>query len=181
MKAGPCGAHSAALRGLLGLALCAALAACSAAPRVPSAPRAIGATATPSPAQPGATPAPTAPAVLVAGLGGGQTVTVALGETVSLGVEGASLSFDDVVEDSRCPANAQCLWQGRVVVSGHVTVGGQSFPFTLGTLTGFEDAPASFAAGPYTLRIASVEPYPDTPEGLPQDVYVLTLELGQNS
>ncbi|HMQ32464.1 MAG TPA: hypothetical protein PKD53_17160 [Chloroflexaceae bacterium] len=167
---------------LLG-ALCAALAACGAAPRAPRAARAFGPTAQPTAEAPAATAArsqPTAPAAtpaVLADLGGGGTITLALGETASLGADGASVSFERVVEDSRCPANAHCVWQGRVVVEGSVSVGGQTLPFTLGTLEGFADAPASVRAGPYTLSIAGVEPYPETPAGVPADAYVLSLAL----
>ncbi len=116
-----------ALSRLFGLALCAALAACGATPQAPRAPQRVG-PAAPAPTTPAPLPTavaaapaplPTAPApapdptALAAGLGAGQTLTLAVGETASLGVEGASVSFDRVVEDSRCPANAQCIWQGR--------------------------------------------------------------------
>lgn len=156
-------------------AICIVLAACGAAP---TAPQRVGTVVA---AVPTATPqaltdsGATAPPELTITLG--DTITLRLGETVSLGVDGASVSFDRVVEDSRCPADAQCIWQGRVVVAGTLTLGGQATPFTLGTLEGFADAPASLAAGPFVLSIAAVEPYPATPDGIPEDAYVLTLAL----
>lgn len=165
-------------RRALAAALCLALAACGGAPQVPRAPQAIGPSATSAPPSRAAPPAtPAAPPTVLAALGVAQTLTLRLGETVSLGAPGASLTVDRVLEDSRCPANAQCLWQGRVVLTGSVTLGAETLPFTLGTLKGFEDAPASFAAGPYTLSIAAVDPYPATPEGLPDEAYVLTLAI----
>ncbi len=163
-----------ALSTLLCLVLGAALAACGAAQRpvrvasslAPTAQEASTAEATPA----------EAPTVL-ADLGAGQSITLKLGERASLGSGGASVIFERVVEDSRCPSNAQCLWQGRVVIAGSVTLDGQSLPFTLGTLKGFADAPASFSAGPYTLSIDAVEPYPETPEGIADEDYLLTLAV----
>lgn len=156
------------LRPLLLAALCAALAGCGAAPQAPPAARVF---APATPAAPSATPA------VLADLGGDATLTLRLGETASLGAAGASVSFDAVVEDSRCPASARCIWQGRVVVAGSVTVGGRATPFTLSSLGGLADAPASLRAGPYTLRIADVAPYPETPGGVPEEAYVLSLAL----
>ncbi|WP_420455292.1 hypothetical protein [Rubrivirga sp.] len=48
-------------------------------------------------------------------------VSIALDETASL--DGLSLTFDDVVEDSRCPAGVACIWEGQARVS--LMAGGQ--------------------------------------------------------
>ena len=41
--------------------------------------------------------------------------TVALGGTTSL--DGLSVTFASVVTDSRCPADAECVWAGEAIVS----------------------------------------------------------------
>jgi hypothetical protein len=41
-------------------------------------------------------------------------VKIALGETVAL--NGVYLTFTEVLEDSRCPQNVECIWEGRVRV-----------------------------------------------------------------
>lgn len=41
-------------------------------------------------------------------------VALALGATASL--DGLPLSFDEVLEDSRCPDDAECVWEGRARV-----------------------------------------------------------------
>lgn len=48
-------------------------------------------------------------------------VALALGASGSL--DGLALSFDAVVEDSRCPADVECVWEGRAVVA--LTVAGE--------------------------------------------------------
>ena len=45
-----------------------------------------------------------------------------LGETVQIG--GIGIRPLSVVEDSRCPANADCVWEGRIVVRTEVHGGG---------------------------------------------------------
>jgi len=37
------------------------------------------------------------------------------GESALVRGEGATLSFDRVVEDSRCPSGMQCFWAGRAI------------------------------------------------------------------
>jgi hypothetical protein len=92
----------------------------------------------------------------------GQPFTLSLGATAQLAEADFSVTPREIIEDSRCPANAHCLWQGRVVIAGTLSSDGQVQPFTLGTLSGFADAPAELAVGAFTLRIVAVEPYPES-------------------
>ncbi|MFM2372050.1 MAG: hypothetical protein RIS85_1772 [Pseudomonadota bacterium] len=59
----------------------------------------------------------------------------AIGETTLVG--SAKVRPDSVVEDSRCPMNARCVWAGRAVVAATVTRGGkvEQRQFTLGEVT----------------------------------------------
>ena len=56
----------------------------------------------------------------------------ALGETVRVGSLLASPR--SVVEDSRCPENARCVWAGRLIVSTRIDGNGwrETVPLTLG-------------------------------------------------
>ncbi|MCE7796973.1 hypothetical protein LWE61_10425 [Sphingobium sufflavum] len=67
-----------------------------------------------------------------------------LGETVSVG--GPSVRPVRLVEDSRCPDNARCIWAGRVVVRALVSGGrwSRTMDLTLGQ-------PAPVADGALTL------------------------------
>ena len=49
---------------------------------------------------------------------------VRLGQTAF--VSGPRVRPDRVIEDSRCPANAQCVWAGRLIVGATVIGGGWS-------------------------------------------------------
>ena len=61
-----------------------------------------------------------------------QGTPVALGEAVWTG--DTILKPLAVTEDSRCPANAQCVWAGRLTVSTRITATSwaQTAPLTLG-------------------------------------------------
>lgn len=45
-----------------------------------------------------------------------QEVKVRLGETERASASAIRVNFVSVVEDSRCPPDAQCIWAGRVVI-----------------------------------------------------------------
>jgi len=66
------------------------------------------------------------------------------------------------VNDSRCPANAMCVWQGDAAVRLQVRVGSESRDTILHTSL----QPSTLAIGGYTLSVPGLTPYPGTyPEG----------------
>ncbi|HEX7821472.1 MAG TPA: hypothetical protein VF463_12760 [Sphingobium sp.] len=73
-----------------------------------------------------------------------------LGETVS--VDGPSVRPIRVIEDSRCPENARCIWAGRLVLRTVVSGGrwSRKMDLTLGQ-------PAQIADGALTLVSALPE------------------------
>lgn len=91
-----------------------------------------------------------------------------LGQAVRIG--GPIVRPLSVIEDSRCPANARCIWAGRVVVRAEVRGGDwrRTVDLTLG------DAGVTVADG--RLRLVSV-----TPERLgkpiPRTAYHFTFEF----
>ena len=48
---------------------------------------------------------------------GPNDAVVALGDTVFFGGTGISVAFREVRNDSRCPADALCIWSGNAVVA----------------------------------------------------------------
>ena len=57
----------------------------------------------------------------------GDSLRLTLGESAER--EGESITFGSVVEDSRCPPDAECVWAGRVQV--RLAVDGESVVLTL--------------------------------------------------
>jgi hypothetical protein len=62
-----------------------------------------------------------------------------LGGEVEIEGQGMIVRLTDLIEDSRCPIDAMCVWAGRVVVGLEVTVaaivdGDPSFPVTIDTM-----------------------------------------------
>jgi len=87
-------------------------------------------------------------------------------------VQQFEISFVDVTEDSRCPRNARCVWQGQVTVELAVSRNGVDLaPLTLST-----DFDATAALETYEVALTGVEPGPALAgESIPLSDYIITL------
>jgi hypothetical protein len=71
-----------------------------------------------------------------------------------------SLTFSAVTEDSRCPTDVQCIWEGNAIVELGVAVDdGPTTRLYLDTNPGFGTI-ATYDA--YTIGLLGLEPYPAT-------------------
>lgn len=111
---------------------------------------------------------PTAPSPLDARL------SVAYGQTASLGDPRITVRFDSVVEDSRCPADAMCVWEGRAVVRLVVSEEGKDTRVDLGS------SPASArlaTAGSVSVEWVQLEPYPYAGQPADPGAYKVTVHI----
>ncbi len=81
-----------------------------------------------------------------------STHVLGVGDSVTL-PDGTVLTFIEKVEDSRCPADAVCIWQGNAVLA--FDHDGDRFEVTWGASG---DGTARF--GPYRLAVTDAQPYP---------------------
>jgi hypothetical protein len=85
--------------------------------------------------------------------GPGETrVTLAPGESATSGA--VQLRFDEVVQDSRCPPDVDCVWEGLAEVAITVTTGGRATPYRLFTSNG----PDSIVHEGVTVQLARLAP-----------------------
>ncbi|MEQ1489760.1 MAG: hypothetical protein ABL932_04345 [Terricaulis sp.] len=82
-------------------------------------------------------------------------VAAGIGETADLG-GGLTVRPIDVKEDSRCPANVDCVWPGQLVLRADVS--GVEQDITL-------DTPLETPHGTLLLAVARPYPFNDWPEG----------------
>lgn len=61
----------------------------------------------------------------------GQKFTLKVSESATIMAEGLKLRFDDVLSDSRCPSDVQCIRAGEAEVRLIVTQNGVDTPLTL--------------------------------------------------
>ena len=96
--------------------------------------------------------APTTTAATVRSVALGQTLSLKVGESVSVTGAGLSVTFTAVVSDSRCPAGVQCIQAGKAVIT--VTVarpGAAPVTLTLGT-----DGPKTARSGDRSVELVSL-------------------------
>ncbi|MGH7560943.1 MAG: hypothetical protein ACRENB_07980 [Gemmatimonadales bacterium] len=99
-----------------------------------------------------------------------QEVRLAPGQTVQFAGTDLSLTFEEVVDDSRCPSTAVCVWIGNGVVKIESRRGETRLVHTLGTPSG----PLEAVSGAYRIRILGLDPYPDGGP-IPEEDYRLRL------
>lgn len=103
---------------------------------------------------------------------------IPLNETVQLG--DISLTFVKVLEDSRCPKNVTCVWQGRIIVEVAVKRDGvliQNKELLLGKMRyGEQGTSIIYSDEELLLNVVSVNPYPDI-EDIGDRDYVLLVDL----
>jgi hypothetical protein len=85
----------------------------------------------------------------------GQPFTLQPGQAATVADTTLSLVFQQVTDDSRCPADATCVWAGEAVVELEADEGpGGPRALQLSTTA------AEKAVGDYTVRLTEVQPYP---------------------
>ena len=103
----------------------------------------------------------------------GQDFDVRIGETVAIADEPLTLTFEQVVEDSRCPTNTTCVWAGTAVIRlgasrrGHRARNDEP-PDAIGCR-------CEGVFQKYRLRLVRLAPTPRDSSRIPDEQYVATL------
>jgi hypothetical protein len=102
----------------------------------------------------------------------GEAFDLHVSQSIRVKGESLTVTFERVVEDSRCPTGATCIWAGDAVVRLTLTgARGQTATIDLHTQSR-PDADSRFGA--YLVRLAHLGPDPRE-NGIPADQYVATL------
>ncbi len=103
----------------------------------------------------------------------GQDFELRIGETVEIDGEPLVVTFERVVEDSRCPTNVTCVWAGDAVVRIRL----QGAKAEAGTLDLHTQSDANREGGfeRYRVRLVQLLPAPQDSGGIPPERYVATL------
>jgi hypothetical protein len=105
----------------------------------------------------------------------GEEFTLRIGQSASIAELGLWMRFNRVVTDSRCPANAMCIWAGDGAILLEVApMTGDSKEDTLHTNLD----PHSIPLGRAELRLVKLEPYPAASGSISPGDYVVTLATG---
>lgn len=80
----------------------------------------------------------------------------------------ASITFDSVLNDSRCPNGAQCVWAGNAEVKFIYSAGTQNSAFILNTLNTFR---TDTLINGYRIKLIRLNPYPQMGFPIKQSEY----------
>jgi hypothetical protein len=73
-----------------------------------------------------------------------------------------TLCFNAVVSDSRCPANAMCIWQGAATATFSFTKNNDTHRFNLSTITMKPNYTKDTVIAGYKIEFINLLPYPGT-------------------
>lgn len=106
----------------------------------------------------------------------GQNVSVRVGETGAVPGTGVTIAFHAVTEESRCPLNAVCVWEGNGRVALTLSSGyGATKDVELNTTT----EPRETVFSGLRIELTALNPHP-TGEPIDPDDYVATFEVDQD-
>ena len=88
-------------------------------------------------------------------------------------VDGLKIAFIELVEDSRCPTDVDCIWAGNAKIKVRVTKNGRSKVLELDTLT--RGMTPSY--GNYRLKLKALTPEPRSNIRINRNGYKATIEV----
>jgi hypothetical protein len=109
---------------------------------------------------------------------GTTTLTLALRQSMPVRGTDFTLSFDDVVEDSRCPKGVTCIWEGDAAIKIRLT-SPKAAPadYVLHTSSRFEQKAEH---GGLKVTLMAVMPYPVADAPIRRQDYRVTLSIERN-
>ena len=103
-----------------------------------------------------------------------ETVRVQINKEKSFPKAKLSVRFVELVEDSRCPSDAQCVWAGNAKIKIRVTKNGHPQDLTLDT-----NGPHQYAttADGYSIKLVGLTPAPKSNIRIDRNGYIATFEV----
>ena len=99
-------------------------------------------------------------------------------ENGSIAGDDLKLCFNALVSDSRCPANAMCVWQGTAVAKFSLTKNNETSSFELATINMSPNYHKDTTMMGYKIEFINLSPYPGTvPTPVPADQIKAELKI----
>ena len=90
----------------------------------------------------------------------GKEFEIAIDETIQNCPKNITITLLKI-QDSRCPAGAQCIWQGMIMIEGMLTIEGKNYQLKLSTEESFSGYLVQFSTEEYTVKLIDAVPFPD--------------------
>ena len=93
--------------------------------------------------------------------------------------ENIKIIFINMTEDSRCPSDVECIWEGQVTIEINIYMNNQFIgEFNLTSRTGFDKLAIKEFDG-YSISLIKVEPYPISTKIIELSDYIVTLNVSK--
>jgi hypothetical protein len=105
-------------------------------------------------------------------------IAIKVGKETKISGEDLKIAFVSVMDDSRCPEGATCVWAGNG--RAHFTASnskGDCVEFDLNTML----TPGEYDFGKYKIKLANLSPHPSIKHQPKPDEYVATLVVTKNT
>lgn len=117
----------------------------------------------------------------------GSSITARLEQPFSLPIEQVAeipsedlrVRFIAVEEDSRCPEDVQCVWEGEVKIRVNLAQNNRDLGNFSAILSSRNKDRAIVSVEGYSLELLEVNPYPKNPGKLDVEDYVATLQVSR--
>jgi len=106
-----------------------------------------------------------------------QKVSVQVGKSATESHSKIKVEFVEMVEDSRCPKDVNCVWAGNAKIKVKVTKGGNSKVLELNSNTATKDS----AFGGYVLKLEKLTPEPASNIRINRNGYVAVISMKKSS
>lgn len=116
-----------------------------------------------------------APAGIEANLG--QEFLLPIGQEARITGENLRISFEDVIEDSRCPLNVTCVWEGRAISLIQLTYDDTAYRVALNEPGLTDNAMDMFRD--YIITFHLIKPYPGEVDNISKEDYYLQLTVSK--
>lgn len=92
---------------------------------------------------------------------GNNTITIGINKTAKIPNSKISLQFKNIAEDSRCPVDVTCIWEGIAIADMKATSGNATIDLKVATRD-FQpkSASKSFSFSGYRFTLTDLKPYP---------------------
>ncbi|MDZ8259317.1 hypothetical protein [Nostoc sp. ChiQUE01b] len=102
------------------------------------------------------------------------------GKTAYLPTENIEIKFSQVIQDSRCPSDVTCIWQGQVIIGLDIIKNGQQVStLTLTLIPGRDPLPIQFL-DKYSVRFIGLSPYPKSTKAIALKDYIAKIVVSRN-
>lgn len=99
-----------------------------------------------------------------------------INEEIEIKEENIKVKFLDVIEDSRCPSDINCFWQGQAIILVNIYKDNKD----LGNFSLITHSENKKSFDQYSIEFTNIDPYPKTTKGIEKSDYIITLVIKKN-